>query len=268
MMKKKELRWWIAGLGLIFLVVAARHILGQEGGIRYFFYTLDWIEVAGTLLVTALGTLGAVWQGSVLVGLLFVLVMLIVLLRAGRLGKIAPSLALFACVLAIPCVLLWHYTRQHLPMLGAHALSFFWITSPVLIYLAIRHVILRRNESWTVRDRRIAYGAASLTFLLGSLSVGTLKSDAEVVRSLQRGRDIVYKIKQYHATHQRLPESLEELVPGVFPAVPETDVPEGWGGRERYVYQREGRSRFTLSFESAGSGTCNYRRSKDSWRCL
>jgi hypothetical protein len=266
-MKKKEPLWWIAGLGTVFLVSVFLHVLGQEGGLRYYLYQLDGVEVAGTIVISAIRTFGAIWHGSVLVGLLFVLVTLLVLSRAGRLRKQFPTLALWAALLAIPCVLLWHYTRQHLPALGAYSLFFFWIITPVLIYLGIRHAIVRRNQSWTGRDRRIAYAAASLTFLLGSLSGGTLQSDVEVDRSLERGRDIVYKIKRYHAENRTLPESLEDLVPVAFPAVPDTDVPEGWGGRERYVYEREGESRFSLSFEMAGHATCHYERSEDSWRC-
>jgi hypothetical protein len=266
-MMKKEPLWWIAGVGTIFLVSVLLHVLGVEGGLRYYLHQLDGVEVLATIVVSAIRTLAAIWHGSVLVGLVFVLVMLVVLSRAGRLRKQIPTLTLWAAVVAFPCMLLWHYTRQHLPALGAYALSVFWITAPVLIYLGIRHAIVRRNERWTRRDRRIAYAAASLTFLLGSLSGGTFLSDMEVDRSLERGRDIVYEIERYHAENRRLPDSLEELVPVVFPAVPDTDVPEGWGGRERYVYQREGESLFSLSFEAAGYVTCRYKRSEDRWRC-
>jgi hypothetical protein len=167
----------------------------------------------------------------------------------------------------VPCALLWNMTRQHLPRLAGLSLVVFWVLAPVVLYLCIRHVIIRRRESWSVKDRRIAYTAATLTLLIGSLSFGTFKSDAEVEHSLNKGHDIVNAVKHYYTVHRKLPESLDTLVPVYFASVPETDVPEGWGGHEAFVYQASGERSFSVTFESASYATCNYERTEDSWDC-
>ena len=101
-MMKKEPLWWIAGVGTIFLVSVLLHVLRVEGGLRYYLYQLDGVEVAATIVDAAIRTFGVIWHGSVLVGLVFVLVMLLVLSRAGRLRRQIPTLALWAAVVALP----------------------------------------------------------------------------------------------------------------------------------------------------------------------
>ncbi len=86
-------------------------------------------------------------------------------------------------------------------------------------------------------------------------------------RSLQRGRDVVYAIKQYQGENRRLPDSLDDLVPNYFPDTPMTDVPEGWNGRQGYVYTKRGQGDFAVSFESASYISCGYERSRDGWEC-
>lgn len=266
-MRKTEARWWVAVVSVIFLGAVALNILREEGGVGYYFYKMDAAEILGTLFVSTVGTVLTLWHASILFGLLFALVLLIVLSRAGRLRGQLPAIGLFLVLLALPCLLLWNATRQHLSLLSGISLSLFWLAGPVLLYLCVRHAVLRKDELWTPRDRRVAYLGVAVTLLMGSLSTGTLKSDAEVQRSLDRGRDVVYAIKHYQRQNKKLPESLQDLVPGYFGAIPETDVPEGWGDREDFVYTKKGTALFAVSFESASYVNCNYERSDDRWDC-
>ncbi len=142
-----------------------------------------------------------------------------------------------------------------------------WGLGPPALYFCIRHSVIRRATSWSIRDRGIAYSAATLTFVLGSLWSGTVKSDREVERSIFTGSEIVYAIKDYHVRHRRLPARLQDLVPAYFSRVPETEVPEGWSDYEDYVYHAKGRHRFTVTFESASYASCLYDRSEDRWDC-
>lgn len=266
-MRKAEVRWWLAVLSVIFLGAVVLNVLRDDGGASYYFYKLDAVEVLGTLFMSAVGTVLALWHASILFGLLFAVALLITLSRSGSLRAQIPAIGLFLGLLTLPCLLLWHTTRQHLSRLGGMSLSAFWLAAPVLLYLCVRHAIIRKNEPWTTRDRRVAYLGVAVTFLMGSLSTGTFKSDVEVQRSLDRGREVVYAIKHYQHQNKRLPETLQDLVPGYFGAIPKTDVPEGWNDREDYVYTKEGRSQFAVSFESASYVKCRYERSSDRWDC-
>ncbi len=266
-MKKAEARWFVAVVSLIFGIAVVLNILREEGGFRYYFYRLDAAEILGTVFVSAVGTVLALWHSSTVLGLLFALGLLIALSRAGRLRGQLPAIGLFLLLVALPCFIFWNMTRQHLSLFGGLSLSAFWLASPVLLYLCIRHAIIRRDQSWTSRDQRLAYLGVAVTLLMLSLSTGTIKSDAEVQRSLERGRDVVSAIKQYQFENKKLPETLQDLVPGYFGAIPETDVPEGWGEREEYVYTKKGPAQFAVSFESASYVNCNYERSNDRWDC-
>jgi hypothetical protein len=267
LMRKAEGRWWIAVVSVIFLSAVLFNVLRGEGGFRYYLYKIDAVEILGTLFLSTVGTVLTLWHASILFGLLFALGLLIAMSRTGRLRGQLPAIGLFLGLLALPCFLLWSMTRHHLSIFGGISLSAFWLAAPVLLYLCVRHAIIRKDEPWTQRDRRVAYIGVAVTLLMGSLSTGTLKSDAEVARSLDRGREVVYAIKHYHAENRKLPETLQDLVPVYFGAVPETDVPEGWSDREDYVYTKKGNTQFTVSFESASYMKCNYERSSDRWDC-
>jgi hypothetical protein len=264
---KSEVRWWIAGVVLLFVVLASIVVLKQDGGYRHFLYILDGAEVAGTLFVAALGTFLTIWHSSVFFGLLFVLATLLVLSRTGRLRMHATTIAFFTLWIGVACMVVWHIARQHLSVPGGLLLGGFWIVAPPILYLCIRHAVIRRRETWSVRDRRVAYSAAALTFILTSLWTSTVKSDREVEESIFKGREIVYAIKDYHQRNQRLPAALNDLVPVYFTKIPETEVPEGWSGREDYVYKPQGKHRFTVSFESASYASCVYDRTIDRWDC-
>ncbi|MDP3937639.1 MAG: hypothetical protein Q8R92_05830 [Deltaproteobacteria bacterium] len=266
-MKKVEARWFIAVVSSIFGIAVVLNILREEGGFRYYLHKLDAAEILGTVFVSAVGTLLALWHSSTVLGLLFALGLLIALSRAGRLRGQLPAIGLFLLLVAIPCLIFWSMTRQHLSLFGGLSLSAFWLASPVLLYLCIRHAIIRRDQSWTSRDRLMAYFGVAVALLMLSLSTGTLKSDAEVQRSLDRGREVVYAIKHYQTENKMLPETLQDLVPGYFRAIPETDVPEGWSDREDYIYTKKGTRQFAVSFEAASYINCNYERSSDTWEC-
>jgi len=266
-MTRRELRWWIAAVAAIFAAAAAAIVLKQDGGYRHFLYILDWAEIGGTVFLAALGTFLTIWHSSIFFGLLFVIATLLVLTRTGRLRSHAGTMLFFALWIGIPCVFVWHVTRQHLSVPAGLAVGLFWLVGPPLLYLCIRHAVIRRGTAWGVGDRRIAYSAAALTFVLSSLWAGTVKSDREVERSIFMGSEIVYAIKDYHMRHRRLPTRLQDLVPAYFSRVPETEVPEGWSGYEDYVYRARGPHRFTVIFESASYATCLYDRSEDRWDC-
>lgn len=264
-MRKAEVRWWIGVLFVLFGGTIAFNIARQKGGLAYYLHNLDGVEILGSLFVATLSTVLALWHASTIFGLLFVIGLLLVLSRSGRLRSHLPEIGLFAVLIVVPVMFIWNITRHHLPTAGGVLLSLLWLASPVILYLCIRHVIIRKDEIWTLRDRRIAYLGASVAFLLVSLSTGTIKSDGEVDRSLQRGHDVVDAIKHYAHENRRLPDSLHDLVPNYFSDVPKTDVPEGWNGRQRYVYTKREQGDFEVSFESASYVSWRYERNRDSW---
>ena len=266
-MRKAEVRWWIGILLVLFGGTIAFNIANQKGGFAYYLHNLDGVEILGSLFVATLSTVFALWHASTIFGLLFVTGLLLVLSRSGRLRSHLPEIGLFAVLIVLPCVFFWNITRHHLPTAGGFLLSLLWLAAPVILYLCVRHTIIRKDETWSRRDRRIAYLGASVAFLLVSLSTGTIRSDAEVDRSLQRGRDVVYAIKHYQRENRRLPDSLDDLVPNYFSDVPLTDVPRRWNGRQGYVYRKQGQGGFTVSFQSASYVSCGYERSRDGWEC-
>ena len=257
----------MAAIAAIFVTSAVMIVGRQEGGYQHFLHILDWPEVGGTLFLAALGTFLTIWHSSIFFGLLFVVATILVLSRTGRLRANAGTMVFFALWIGIPCVFAWHMTRQHLSVPAGLLVGIVWVLGPPVLYFCIRHSVIRRAASWSIRDRGIAYSAATLTFVLGSLWGGTVKSDGEVERSIFTGSEIVYAIKDYHVRHRRLPVRLQDLVPAYFSRVPETEVPEGWSGYEDYVYHAKGRHRFTVTFESASYASCLYDRSEDRWDC-
>ncbi len=266
-MTRRELHVWLLAIAAIFVAAAATVVLKQDGGYQHFLHILDWAEVTGTVFLAALGTFLTIWHSSIFFGLLFVIATVLVLSRTGRLRFHAGMMTFFAIWIGLPCVFAWHMTRQHLSVPAGLLVGLFWLTGPPVLYFCIRHAVIRRAAAWSVRDRRIAYSAAALTFVLASLWAGTVKSDREVERSIFTGSEIVYAIKDYHMRNHHLPGRLQDLVPAYFSRVPETEVPEGWSGHEDYVYETKGRHRFTVAFESASYANCLYDRSEDRWDC-
>jgi len=257
----------MVAIAVIFVGAAATIVLKQEGGYGHFVHILDWAEVGGTVFLAALGTFLTIWHSSIFFGLLFVIATILVLSRTGRLRPHVATMTFFALWIGIPCLFAWHMTRQHLSVPAGLLVGLVWLVGPPALYFCIRHAVIRRSTAWGVRDRRIAYAAAALTFVLASLWTGTVKSDREVERSIFMGTEIVYAIKDYHLRHRHLPARLQDLVPAYFARVPETEVPEGWGGHENYVYRTKGRHRFTVAFEAASYASCLYDRSEDRWDC-
>lgn len=160
------------------------------------------------------------------------------------------SLAVFA---AIVCADLEAFGFESALLIGFAALG-----SAVVGLAAILYGVARRRS-------RVAVVGANLLLVpvLAIIASGAI-AGLQRERSIARGEEIVAAIEAFRTSQGRLPESLDELVPGQLASIPVAAV--GLVRTVPFSYQRSGDFRYQLSFAAPQWMYCT-RSEKTAWLC-